>query len=170
MKVLLAIASDRFMDEAYTIPKAALEAAGAECVTASVVKGTCYGMHGEIVEANVAFTDVNADEFDGIVISGGIGCQDQLWRNEELIDIANKIGNTGTFAAAICLAPVILGEAGLLNGKKATTLPTPACLRVLQLDNAEVLADNVVVDGNIITAKSPFDAKAFAEAIISVIQ
>ena len=110
MKVLLAIASDRFMDEAYTIPKAALEAAGAECVTASVVKGTCYGMHGEIVEADLAFSDVNADEFDGIVIGGGIGCQDQLWRNEELIDIANKIGNNGKFAAAICLAPVIISD------------------------------------------------------------
>ena len=117
MKVLLAIASDRFMDEAYTIPKQALEAAGVECVTAAPVKGTCY-----------------------------------------------------KFAAAICLAPVILGEAGLLNGKKATTLQTPACIRVLQLDNAEIVSDNVVVDGNIITAKSPFDAKAFADAILSKIQ
>ena len=170
MKVLLAIASDRFMDEAYTIPKQALEAAGVECVTAAPVKGTCYGMHGEIVEADIAFADVNADEFDGIILGGGIGCQDQLWRCEELIDIANKIGNNGKFAAAICLAPVILGEAGLLNGKKATTLQTPACIRVLQLDNAEIVSDNVVVDGNIITAKSPFDAKAFADAILSKIQ
>ena len=70
MKVLLAIASDRFMDEAYTIPKAALEAAGVECVTAAPVKGTCYGMHGEIVEADAAFKDINADEFDGIIIGG----------------------------------------------------------------------------------------------------
>lgn len=170
MKVLLAIASDRFMDEAYTVPKAALEAAGVECITASTIKGTCYGMHGEIVESDVTFDDVKAEEFDGIIIAGGIGCQDQLWRNDKLTDIANIIGNKGKFAAAICLAPVILGEAGLLNGKRATTLQTPACIRVLELDNATIVPDDVVVDGNIITAKSPFDAKPFAEAILSIIQ
>ncbi len=170
MKVLLAIASDRFLDQTYTVPKAALEAAGVECITASTIKGTCYGMHGEIVESAMAFEDVNASEYDGIIITGGIGCQDQLWRNETLIDIANKIGNAGKFAAAICLAPMILAEAGLLNGKRATTLDTPACRRVLELDNVEVVSDNVVVDGNVVTAKSPFDAKAFADAILSLIQ
>ena len=49
MKILFAIAPDRFLDQEYTIPKAAFEEQGIECVTASTIRGTCYGMHGEIV-------------------------------------------------------------------------------------------------------------------------
>lgn len=170
MKILLAIASSRFMDQEYTEPKKILENAGIECITASTIHGTCYGMHGEIVESDLSFEEVNPDEYDGIILSGGIGCQDEFWRNELLIDIVNKIGNKGKVAAAICLAPVVLAEAGLLAGKKATTFDTPASKRILSLDKAEVVADNVVIDGNIITAKTPFDSEAFGKAVLSILK
>lgn len=170
MKILLAIASYRFMDTEYTAPKKALEEIGCECVTASTVKGTCYGMHGELTESDLTFDEVNPEEYDGIVIAGGIGCQDELWRNEKLTNIANVIGTKGKFAAAICLAPVILAEAGLLIGKKAAVLGTPASLRVLELDKAIVTDEHVVVDGNIVTAKTPDDSEKFAEAIVKLIQ
>ncbi|MDO5844315.1 MAG: DJ-1/PfpI family protein [Methanocorpusculum sp.] len=169
MKILFVIASYRFMDREYTIPKNALLEKGAECITASTVKGTCYGMHGELVESDLTIDEVNADDYDGIIIAGGIGCQDELWRNEKLIDIVNKIGTKGKLAAAICLAPMILGEAGLLAGKKATTFDTPACHRVLELDKATVVSDNVVRDGNIVTAKGPFDAEEFTKEILNVL-
>ncbi len=169
MKILFVIASDRFIDRGYTVPKKILEDQGFECLTASTVHGKCYGMHGEIVESDFSFSEVNPADFDGIVIDGGIGCQDELWRNEKLIDITNKIGISGKVAAAICLAPVILAEAGLLAGKKATCLQTPASLRILTLDKAEVVQDKVVTDGNIITAQTPFDAEEFGRAIQSVI-
>lgn len=170
MKVLFAIAADRFMDEEYTTPKKILADAGIECVTASTRKGTCYGMHGEIVESDLTFDEVNPADYNGLVIAGGIGCQDELWRNETLIDIANKLGAAGKVTAAICLAPVILGEAGLLAGKKATTFDTPASKRILTLDKAEVVSDGVVVDGTVITAKMPTDARAFGEAILAALK
>lgn len=158
------------MDTEYTAPKKALEKIGCECVTASTIKGTCYGMHGELTESEITFDEVNAKDYDGIVIAGGIGCQDELWRNEKLIDIANVIGMNGKFAAAICLAPVVLAEAGLLAGKKAAVLSTPASIRVLELDKAIVTDENVVTDGNIVTAKSPDVSEEFAEAIVKLIQ
>lgn len=169
MKVLFAIASDRFMDEEYLIPKKHLTEAGIECVTASTKHGTCYGMHGEIVESDLSFDEVRAEDYDGIVIAGGIGCQDELWRNETLIDIANKIGVAGKPAAAICLAPVVLAEAGLLAGKKAAVFDTPASKRILILDKAEIVDEKVVTDGNIVTAKSPYDADAFGKAVLSAL-
>ena len=169
MKILLAIASNRFMDTEYIEPKKILENAGIECVTASTIHGTCYGMHGEIVESDLSFEEVIPDEYDGIVLAGGIGCQDEFWRNELLIDITHQIGNNGKVAAAICLAPVVLAEAGLLTGKKATTFDTPASKRILSLDKAEIVADNVVIDGKIITAKTPFDSEVFGKAILSVL-
>jgi len=170
MKILLVIASNRFMDEEYTVPKKILEEAGVTCVTASTIHGTCYGMHGEIVESDLSLEEVKPEEYEGIVIAGGIGCQDEFWRNDMLTDIVNKIGNNGKVAAAICLAPVVLAEAGLLAGKKATTFDTPASHRILDLDKAIVVPEKVVVDGKIVTAKSPFDSEAFGKAILSVIQ
>lgn len=158
------------MDEEYLIPKKILINAGISCCTASTLQGTCYGMHGEIIESDCSFDDIDADEFDGIVIAGGIGCQDELWRNEKLIDITNKLGVNGKVTAAICLAPVILGEAGLLAGKKATTFNTPASRRILELDKAELVDENVVVDGHVITAKSPENAKEFGMAILTALQ
>jgi len=169
MKILFVIASDRFIDMGYNVPKKMLEEQGVECLTASTVHGKCYGMHGEIVESDFSISEVNPADFDGIVIDGGIGCQDELWRNEKLIDITNKIGVSGKVAAAICLGPVILAEAGLLAGIKATCLQTPASLRILTLDKAEVMQDKVVTDGKIVTAQTPFDAEEFGRAILSVI-
>ena len=170
MKILFVIASDRFLDMGYTVPKKLLEEHGIECVTASTVRGNCYGMQGEIAQADLTINDVDPAEYDGIIIDGGIGCQDELWRNEKLIDITNKIGVSGKLAAAICLAPVILAEAGLLAGKKATCLQTPATLRVLTLDKAEIVQDKVVADGSVVTAQTPFDAEEFGRAILSVIR
>lgn len=166
MKILFAIAPERFMDQEYVVPKKALEEKGIKCITASTIKGTCYGMHGEIVETDLAFDSVNPNDYDGIVIAGGIGCQDTLWRNEKLIDIVNKLGNSGKITAAICLAPVIIAEAGLLAGKKATVFPTPASKRVMELDQAELVDEPVVTDGNVITARMPQDASVFAEEIL----
>lgn len=166
MKILFAIAPDRFLDQEYTVPKIALEEKGIECITASTIHGTCYGMHGEIVESDLSFDDVNPTDYDGIVIIGGIGCQDYLWRCEKLIDITNTIGNAGKLTAAICLAPVVIAEAGLLAGKNTTALDTPASRRILELDKAVLINDPVVISGNIITARMPQDAKAFADTIL----
>jgi protease I len=166
MKILFAIAPDRFLDPGYTIPKAAFEEIGIECVTASTIRGTCYGMQGAIVESDLSFDDVDPVNYDGIVIVGGIGCQDYLWRCGRLIDITNIIGSAGKMIAGICLAPIIIAEAGLLVGKNATALDTPASRRVLELDKVIFVNKSIVVSGNIITARMPQDAKAFANTII----
>ncbi|MDV0444430.1 DJ-1/PfpI family protein [Methanorbis rubei] len=167
MKILFAIAPDRFLDQEYTVPKSLFEEKGIACITASTIKGTCYGMHGEIVETDMSFDDVNTADYDGIVVVGGIGCQDYLWRCEKLIDIVNKFGNEGKVTAAICLAPAIIAEAGLLAGKNATILDTPASRRLMTLDKAVLVNEPVVISGKIITARMPQDSKAFAEAVVA---
>lgn len=166
MKILFAIAPDRFLDQEYTIPKTAFEKKGIECITASTIHGTCYGMHGEIVESDLSFDEVNPADYDGIVLIGGIGCQDYLWRCEKLIDITNAIGTAGKIVAGICLAPVIIAEAGLLSGKNVTALDTPACRRILELDKAVLVNEPVVISGNVITARMPHDSPQLADAIL----
>jgi protease I len=169
MKILFVIASDRFLDMGYVVPKKLLEEKGVECITASTVHGTCYGIHGEIVQSDLTIDEVNPADYDGVILIGGIGCQDELWRNDKLTDLVNKIGVAGKLTAAICLAVPILGEAGLLRGKKATCLDTPASLRLLTLDKAIIVPDKIVIDGNVVTAKSPTDAEEFGRAIVSVL-
>ena len=169
MKILFVIASDRFMDSGYIAPREILEENGIQCITASIIHGTCYGIHGEIVESDLSLDEVEPGDYDGVIITGGIGCQDQLWRNEKLIDIVNKIGTAGKLTAAICLGVPIIGEAGLLAGKKVACLGSPASKRLLTLDKAEIMDAKVVVDGKIVTAKLPSDADEFAHAILSVI-
>ena len=166
MKILFAIAPDRFLDQEYVVPKTLFEEKGITCVTASTIHGTCYGMHGEIVESDLSFDDVNPGDYNGIVVVGGIGCQDYLWRCEKLIDIVNKLGNAGKVTAAICLAPAIIAEAGLLAGKNAAVLETPASRRVMELDKAVLVNEPVVISGKVITARMPQDAEAFAQAIL----
>lgn len=62
MKILFVIASDRFLDMGYTVPKKLLEEHGIECVTASTVRGNCYGMQGEIAQADLTINDVDPAE------------------------------------------------------------------------------------------------------------
>ncbi|HJJ48613.1 MAG TPA: DJ-1/PfpI family protein [Methanocorpusculum sp.] len=169
MKILLVIAADRFMDMEYSVPKKILEDAGHTIVTASTRKGDCYGMHGDIVQSDITLDEVNPADYDGIIIASGIGCQDELWTSERLVEITKVIGDTKKFAAAICLATVVLAEAGLLEGKKATGFPSPATKLGLARGKAEYVDKNVVTDGNIVTAKGPFDADPFAKAILSLL-
>ena len=74
MKILFAIAPDRFLDQEYTIPKAAFEEKGLERVTAPTIRGTCYGMHAELVESDLPFAEVHPAAYEGLLIAGGHVC------------------------------------------------------------------------------------------------
>ena len=166
MKIVFAIAPNQFLDQEYTVPISILREKGVECITASTIEGVCYGMRGEIVKSDISFDSLNVSDYDGIIIVGGIGCQDYLWRCQKLIDVTSEFGKLGKLVAGICLAPVVIAESGLLVNKKATVFESPASRRVLDLDKAVIVDDSVVVSGSVITAKMPKDVYAFTEAIL----
>lgn len=169
MKLVLAIAPDKFRDEEFEVPQQVFSEAGIETVVASTRVGTCQGMIGAMADATSAFADLDPEEYDGIVVVGGIGSQDFLWTDADLKKLVRACAQDGKVIAAICLSPVVLARAGVLDGKNATVFKSPASVKEMKQGGARLTDEAVVTDGKIVTANGPAAARAFAEAVLSVL-
>ena len=98
----------------------------------------------------------------------GVGNPDQLRTNEDAIGLIREFASAGKPVAAICHGPWLLVEADLLRGKRATSWKS---IRTdLRNAGAEVVDEEVVTDGNIITSRKPDDVPAFTEAVIEAME
>lgn len=166
MKILIVIPPDQFRDEELADPVTAFGKAGISHDTASTRKGMCRGMLGARVMATHSFGDVDPGEYDGIVIVGGAGSPTHLWNNDVLIELVQTFHRSGKIVAAICLSPVVLARAGILDGRAAACYLSPASRKEI-LDAGATLSDRPVEeDGSVITANGPAAAKEFASAIV----
>jgi protease I len=170
MKLLLAIAPERFRDEELETPREAFAEAGIDVDIASTVTGTCMGMLGVTAEAGLTFQEANPDDYDGIVVVGGIGAQDHLWSNETLFGLVRSFFEQGKVVAAICLAPVVLARAGVLSGRQATVYPSPAAVSEMKRAGVHLVDIPVVADRQIVTASGPGAAAQFADTIITKLE
>ncbi|MDP3395970.1 MAG: DJ-1/PfpI family protein [Methanoregula sp.] len=166
MKILIAIAPEKFRDEELAEPVAALQKAGIEFEIASTRRGPCTGMLGAKTTATLSFDDIDPKRYEGLVIVGGSGSQTHLWDDEMLIPIVKMFHQSGKVVAAICLATVVLARAGILKGKKATYYESPASFREMKIGGAVITNAPVVKDARIITANGPPASKAFAAEIV----
>jgi protease I len=166
MKVLIAIAPEKFRDEELAAPVAALQKAGIGFDIASTRRGPCTGMLGAKATATLAFEEVDPKHYDGIIIVGGSGSQAHLWDDEILPVLVRYFRDKVKVVAAICLAPVVLARAGILKGKKATHFDNPAVFREMKGAGAIVVNQPVVTDTRIITANGPGASQEFADAVV----
>ncbi|MBQ2706594.1 MAG: DJ-1/PfpI family protein [Agathobacter sp.] len=120
------------------------------------------GAHGINFQTDIPAEYMDFDMLDGIVLPGGMPGTLNLGANDYVQKIIAQFASEGKLVSAICAAPSVLGEAGLLKGKKATSYPGFED----KLIGAEICADAVVVDGNIITSRGMGTAIDFALAII----
>jgi len=81
-------------------------------------------MLGGEVQPDFAISDVNASEFDAVVVVGGSGSPKYLWDDTQLRNLVRDAYADGKVVAAICLSPVVLARAGILTGKSATVFPS----------------------------------------------
>ena len=167
MKVVIAVAPERFRDEELAGPVAALKNAGIAFDIASIRAGPCTGMLGAKVYASVAFGDVDPKNYDGLVVVGGSGSEDFLWENTALVRLAIYFYETNRVVSAICLAPVVLARAGILKGKKATVYESQQSVFEMKKGKALLQPQPIVKDGRIITANGPEAAKDFAGAVVA---
>lgn len=170
MKVVLAVAPDKFRDEELAEPVAALKKAGIAFDIASTRPGTCTGMLGAKVSAGIEFGDIKPADYDGLIIIGGSGSQAYLWEADLLVRLAIHFHETGKVVAAICLAPVVLARAGILKGKNATVYESQSSIFEMRKGKAVLRPQPVIKDGRIITANGPEAAKEFAAAVIAELQ
>jgi protease I len=169
MKVLIVIAPEKFRDEEFSVPAAALQKAGIGYDIVSKTRGVCTGMLGTKVNATLSFEDVEPKTYDGILIVGGGGAQVYLWDDEILGEMVKYLHASAKVVAAICLAPVVLARAGILKGKKATYFNSPVSFREMRAGGAVLVDKAVVTDDRIVTANGPAAAAEFAEAFIRVL-
>jgi protease I len=166
MKVLIVIAPEKFRDEEFAVPAAALQKAGIGYDIASKKRGLCTGMLGTKVNATLSFEEVDPKSYDGILIVGGGGAQIHLWDDDILGEMVRYFQASARVVAAICLAPVVLARAGILKGKKATFFNSPISFREMKAGGAVLVDKAVVTDNRIVTANGPAAAAEFAETFI----
>jgi protease I len=169
MKLLVAIAPDRYRDEELDKPLAVFQKAGIKTDIASIKTGTCTGMLGGTAHASLTFDRADPSLYAGIVIIGGTGSPAYLWGDRDLARLTKTLYSEKKIVAAICLSPVVLARAGILRGRKATLYRTPESVAEMKAGNAVVAEAPVVIDGTVITADGPGAATAFGEAIVSAL-
>lgn len=169
MKRIMILATDGFEQSELLQPKANLEKAGIETVVVSLSPGEIRGWDnkdwGESVAVDKTVDEVgDISSYDALQLPGGQMNPDILRMNEKAVAIVRKFAEAGKPIAAICHAPWLLAEAGLLHGKTVTGWPS---IRTdLKNAGATVVDQEVAEDGNLITSRNPDDIPAFSKTLI----
>lgn len=130
-------------------------------------KGPIKGKHGYEIEADIAFKDVNPADYDILVISGGKG-PEKIRLDKDALEIARHFFKENKPVAAICHGPQVLVSAGVIKGRKATCW---IGIRDDLIAAGALYKDNeVVVDGNFISSRSPADLYAFGREMIKLLK
>lgn len=170
-KKVALVATDGFEWSELTEPKKALEAEGATVEVISPKEGTISGESkgkpaGE-VDVDIDIAQANADDYDALLLPGGVKNPDSLRLSEETIAFIKQFVDEDKPIAAICHGPWTLINAGGVDGKRMTSWPS------LQVDLENAGADwedeEVIVDGNLVTSRKPDDIPAFNREVIGLI-
>lgn len=141
-----------------------LRRAGIEVIVAGLAPGAVTGAHGITVAPDTELDTVLDEDFDMVVLPGGMPGATNLAADVRLLALLRRQAEDGRLTAAICAAPAVLAQAGLLAGKRATSFP--GFLTPVSAPGTLVLDDAVVEDGKIITSRGPGTAMDFALALI----
>ena len=166
-KVLVPLAQGCEELEAVTIIDL-LRRADITVVTAGLDSRPVIASRGTVIIPDTDLDTALQDDYDMLVLPGGLPGADHLDNDERIKNILIKMANSEKFTAAICAAPKVLANAGILNGKKATSYP--GFLDNLNLDSTDISNDAVITDGKVITSRGPGTAMDFALTLIESLE
>ena len=169
---ILIVATDGFEESELFGPLQILGDKGAEVQLASPdlkpIQATVHDDPGKTIRPDLTIEDARADDYDALILPGGVRNPDQLRTNKAAIRLIKAFADAGKPVAAICHGPWLLVEADLLRGKTVTSW---ASIRTdLKNAGANVVDEPAVTDGNIVTSRKPDDVPAFTEAVIRLIE
>lgn len=168
MKSVLVPLAHGFEDlEAVTIVDL-LRRAGIEVITAGLQSGLVKGARGTRVQPDATLDEVIGRDFDMIVLPGGMPGAENLTNDPRIQALLKRLSEAGKYTAAICAAPIALAQAGLLDGKRATSYP--GFVDRLPIPGVRYLTDPVVIDGKVVTSRGPGTAMDFALTLIELLQ
>lgn len=169
---ILIMATDGFEESELFGPLAILKDRGAAVKLASPsltpIQATVLDDPGRTIRPDLAIADARMQDFDALILPGGVINPDALRTNRFAVDLVRAFANARKPVAAICHGPWMLVEADVLRGVRATSWKS---IRTdLRNAGAEISEERVVTDRNLITAQAPEDVEAFTEALIAAIE
>lgn len=170
-KKIAILATDGFEEVELTEPKKALEQAGAETVVVSPKSGEIKGWNhtdwGQNVRVDKTLEQAEADDYDALVLPGGVMNPDHLRTDEKAISFIKEFVQENKPIAAICHGPWTLIEADAVQGRMMTSWPS---LKTdLENAGASWVDREVAADGNLVTSRKPDDLPAFNKKFIEVL-
>ena len=156
----------------FTEPKKAVEAEGATVDVVGIQTGDAQTMNndvnpGETFTVEKTFTEVSADEYDGLIVPGGTVGSDNLRADEDAVKFIHSFFEQAKPVGVICHGPWTLVEAGVVSGRTLTSYPT------LQTDilnaGGNWIDEEVVTDQGLVTSRNPDDLPAFCSKVVEEI-
>lgn len=166
-KVLIVVAADNFQEQEFGRTHDLMLARGAKVTLACSRKEKALGTSGRELKPDFLVRECRAEDYDAIVFIGGGGAA-EYFDSADAHALARAAVEKGRVLGAICIAPAILANAGVLKGKKATVFPSERA--AVAKRGAALEPRDVVVDGQIVTASGPQAAQQFAETLAGLIQ
>jgi protease I len=162
------LATDGFEQAELTEPWKAVKESGGEPELVSLAAGKIQGMErdkkGKKVAVDKLIAEVSAEDYDGLVLPGGVANPDRLRSDETAVDFVRDFFKQGKPVAAICHGPWTLVEADVVDGRTLTSWPS---LKT-DIKNAggEWVDQEVVVDEGLVTSRKPADLPAFCAKML----
>jgi protease I len=166
-KTILFFAGPLYEDLELWYPKIRLEEEGARTVVAGTGEKTYQGKRGYPLTVDTSVDEISSDQFDGLVIPGGYA-PDIMRRSKKLLQLTREIFEAGKPVGFICHAGWVPISAGIVRGKRGTSVGAIKD----DLVNAGLIWEDspVVVDGNLISSRTPADLGVFCKALIAALE
>lgn len=165
------LATDGVEQEELTDPRKALQEAGAEvhviAPKAGEIRAWNHKEWGDNLPVDKTVDEVQASDYDALVLPGGVMNPDQLRQNEQAVLFTRAFADANKPIAAICHAPWLLINADIVRGRRLTSYPS--LQQDLENAGAKWVDEEVVVDGGLVTSRRPADIPAFNKKTIETI-
>jgi 4-methyl-5(b-hydroxyethyl)-thiazole monophosphate biosynthesis len=140
--------------------------AGLKVTIASLIPSVIEGAHGLKIVADTTIDNIQVEDFDAFIVPGGNPGYINLRKDSRVIEIIKKAFNLNKLVGAICAAPAVLSDSGILEGKNSTIYPGMEN----ELDKGGALSkqEKVVIDNNIVTSRGPATAIPFALKLVEI--
>src|SRR5216117_1504291 len=167
-KKVAILVTDGFEQVEMTKPREALDEAGAETKIVSLKSGQIQGMNhadkGDKFDVDLTVNEARPEEFDALMIPGGLLNPDALRSDEDALEFARHFFDEGKPVAAVCHGPQVLISAGLVRGRTMTS--SPAIKADMRNAGANWVNEEVVVDNGLVSSRKSDDIRAFNKKMI----
>ena len=168
MKKAIVLLAEGFEEGESLLTIDILRRVGISCVSSSIKDREVKGCNGISAIADTLFQNINLDEYDMLILPGGMPGAQNLAEDHHVIEAVQKYMNENKYVAAICAAPMILKKAGVSHGRTLTSYPANK-YRSMFLDSNYIDDEIVVKDGNLITSRGPATVFPFAYALAEAV-